>query len=58
MGGVAATVAALLAGASVWLQAGLAIAAGVAVYAGLSLALGATEPRAVWGLVRYRRSGL
>jgi putative peptidoglycan lipid II flippase len=58
MGGVASSVVALLAGASIWQQAGLAIAAGVVVYGGISLALGASEPRAVWSLVRSRRSGM
>jgi putative peptidoglycan lipid II flippase len=58
MGGMAGVVALLLKGASVWVQAGLAIATGLAVYAGISLALGATEPRAVWTMVRYRRSRL
>jgi putative peptidoglycan lipid II flippase len=58
MGGTAGTVALLLGGASVWVQTGLAIATGLAVYAGMTLALGAAEPRAVWTMVRYRRSRL
>jgi putative peptidoglycan lipid II flippase len=58
MAGVAGSVALLLNGSSVWLQAGLAVAAGVAIYAGISLALGSAEPRAVWTLVRYRQSRL
>jgi putative peptidoglycan lipid II flippase len=57
MGIVAGTLALLLAGAQVWLAAGLAIGAGLAVYVGVSLALGAAEPRAVWGMVRSRRRG-
>jgi putative peptidoglycan lipid II flippase len=58
MGGTAGTVALLLEGARVWVQAGLAIATGLVVYAGMTLALGAAEPRAVWAMVRHRRSRL
>jgi putative peptidoglycan lipid II flippase len=44
----------VLAGASVWLRAGVGIAAGAAAYGGVSLALGATEPRAMIGAMRKR----
>jgi putative peptidoglycan lipid II flippase len=54
MGGAAGVLAWLLAGANVWLTGGVAMVAGVAVYGGVSLALGAPEPRAVWGMVRSR----
>jgi putative peptidoglycan lipid II flippase len=55
MGVVAGVVARLLDGYGVLLSGGLAIVAGVVVYVGVSLALGAAEPRAVWGMVRARR---
>ncbi len=54
MAAAAEAVAWLLAGSPVWLSAGLAIVAGLGVYAGGSLALGAPEPRAVWGMVAGR----
>jgi putative peptidoglycan lipid II flippase len=55
MGGVASSLIVLLNSLPVWLMAGLSIAAGAAVYVGTSLALGATEPRAVWAMVRSRQ---
>jgi putative peptidoglycan lipid II flippase len=55
MGSVIWVLAWLLDGFSIWLVCGLSIATGVAVYAGFSLALGATEPRAVWEMLRPRR---
>jgi putative peptidoglycan lipid II flippase len=55
MGLVAWALAWLLAGTSAWLAGGLAVVAGVVVYGGVSLALGAPEPRAVWGLLRSGR---
>jgi putative peptidoglycan lipid II flippase len=54
MGGAAGVLAWLLASTSIWLAGGAAIVAGVAVYGGVSLALGASEPRAVWAMVRSR----
>jgi putative peptidoglycan lipid II flippase len=55
MGGAVILATRLLGGESVWLVSGLSIAAGLAVYGGVSLALGATEPAAVWSMVRSRR---
>lgn len=55
MGFVAGTMAWLLAGYSAWLVGGLGIAAGLAAYVGASLALGASEPRAVWSTVMRRQ---
>ncbi len=43
-----------LAGAGVWLRAGVGIAAGAAAYGGVSLTLGATEPRAMIRAMRRR----
>jgi putative peptidoglycan lipid II flippase len=40
---------------SAWLAAGVGIAAGAAGNVGVSVALGATEPRAIWQMVRQRR---
>jgi putative peptidoglycan lipid II flippase len=54
MGTVAGVLIEVLDGTSVWLAAGLAMGAGVVVYVGSSLLLGATEPRAVWGMVSRR----
>jgi putative peptidoglycan lipid II flippase len=54
MGGAAGMLAWLLADANIWLAGGAAIVAGITVYGGVSLALGAPEPRAVWGIVRSR----
>jgi putative peptidoglycan lipid II flippase len=54
MGGAAAALASFLADASIWLAGGAAIVVGVVVYGGLSLALGAPEPRAVWGMIRRK----
>jgi putative peptidoglycan lipid II flippase len=45
----------LLGSRSAWLVAGLGIAAGVATYGGLGLALGATEPQAMWQALRQGR---
>jgi putative peptidoglycan lipid II flippase len=55
MGLVAGVAAQFLDGYGVLLSGGLAMVAGVVVYVGVSLALGAAEPRAVWGMVRARR---
>jgi len=53
--GVAAGLALrLLAGASPWLMVGVPILAGVAVYGLLSLALGSSEPRSLWRMIRTR----
>jgi putative peptidoglycan lipid II flippase len=52
MGVVAGGLAWMLAGRSALLAGGLAVALGAVVYAGVSLLLGATEPRAVWQMVR------
>jgi putative peptidoglycan lipid II flippase len=58
MGGIAGATASLLGGASAWLVTGAAILTGAASFVGTSLALGATEPRAVWAMLRPgRRSG-
>jgi putative peptidoglycan lipid II flippase len=56
MGVVVAVLAFWLAGINIWLAVGLSISLGLAVYAGVSLRLGAPEPRAVWSMVRSRRS--
>jgi hypothetical protein len=42
----------MLTGSSALLAGGLAVAAGAVVYVGVSLLLGASEPRAVWQMVR------
>jgi putative peptidoglycan lipid II flippase len=55
MGGVVWMLATFLAGTAVWLAVSLAVAAGLAVYGGGSVALGAPEPRAMWGMVRHRQ---
>jgi putative peptidoglycan lipid II flippase len=55
MGVVAGVLAQFLDGYGVLISGGLAIVAGLVVYVGASLALGAPEPRAVWGMVRGRR---
>jgi putative peptidoglycan lipid II flippase len=55
MGVVAGVVAWMLAGSSALLVGGLAVAAGVVVYVAVSLLLGASEPRAVWQMVRSGR---
>jgi putative peptidoglycan lipid II flippase len=52
MGAVAGALAWVLDGTSAWLAGGLALVAGVVEYGALSLALGAPEPRAVWGMLR------
>jgi putative peptidoglycan lipid II flippase len=49
---VAGVVAWMLAGSSGLLVGGLAVVAGVVAYVGVSLLLGASEPRAVWQMVR------
>ena len=51
-GVVAGIVAWVLAGSSALLAGGLAVLAGAVVYVGVSLLLGASEPRAVWQMVR------
>ena len=56
MGGVSGALASLLAGAPILLTVGVAVAAGGVVYVAVSLAIGATEPRAVWRMVRNRRT--
>jgi hypothetical protein len=45
----------LLPGPSPWLRTSVAIVAAVAVYGLLSLALGASEPRSLWRMIRARR---
>lgn len=55
MGLVAGTLAWLLDDYHAWIVGSLAVLAGVIVYGGISLALGAPEPRAVWGMVRAKR---
>jgi putative peptidoglycan lipid II flippase len=55
MGVVAGIVAWMLAGSSALLAGGLAIVAGAVVYGAVSLLLGASEPRAVWQMVRSGR---
>jgi putative peptidoglycan lipid II flippase len=52
MGVVAGGVAWMLAGRSALLVGGVAVVAGAGVYLGVSLLLGASEPKAVWGMVR------
>jgi putative peptidoglycan lipid II flippase len=52
MGIVAGMVAWMLAGSSALLAGGLAVVAGAVVYGGVSLLLGASEPKAVLGMVR------
>ncbi len=54
MGAAAWALAGLLSTAGTWLAAGTAIAAGIVVYGGISVALGAPEPRSVWGMLRPR----
>jgi hypothetical protein len=55
MGGVAGSLALLLAGATVWVTAGVAVVAGAVVYLGVTAATGSPEPRAVWTMVRSGR---
>jgi CHASE2 domain-containing sensor protein len=55
MGAIAAGLAWLLKDQAAWLLAGVAVAAGLVVYVALSLALGSSEPRAVWQMVTRRR---
>jgi peptidoglycan biosynthesis protein MviN/MurJ (putative lipid II flippase) len=52
MGVVAGGVAWMLAGRSALLVGGVAVVAGAGVYLGVSLLLGASEPKAVLGMVR------
>jgi peptidoglycan biosynthesis protein MviN/MurJ (putative lipid II flippase) len=54
MGAVAGGLAWLLEGQSAWLACGVAITVGGVEYVAASVALGAPEPRAVWGLVTSR----
>jgi putative peptidoglycan lipid II flippase len=55
MGGVSGTLASMLADDSILLTVGVAVSSGAVVYLAVSLAIGATEPRAVWRMVRYRQ---
>lgn len=55
MAGLTGAIAWTLEGSNVWLAGGLTLAAGVASYGVLSLALGASEPRAVWAMLRSRK---
>jgi putative peptidoglycan lipid II flippase len=55
MGAVVAAAAWWLQDASAWLLAGVALLVGAGSYVGISLALGASEPRAIWQIVRVRR---
>ena len=55
LGAAAAGAMQLLAGTSVWLSCGAAIAAGLAVYVAFTLVLGAPEPRAMWAMMRPKR---
>jgi len=55
MAAAIAALARLLAGHSAWLIGGLGVVTGLAVYGGVSLLVGASEPRALWALIRPRR---
>ena len=55
LGAAAAGAMQLLAGTSVWLSCGAAIAAGLVVYVAFTLVLGAPEPRAMWAMMRPKR---
>jgi putative peptidoglycan lipid II flippase len=55
MGVAVGAVVWLLSGAGAVLTTGVAIVVGSASYLGISLALGASEPRMVWAMVRSRR---
>jgi putative peptidoglycan lipid II flippase len=55
LGAAAAGAMQLLAGTSVWLSCGAAVAVGLVVYVAFTLVLGAPEPRAMWAMVRPKR---
>jgi putative peptidoglycan lipid II flippase len=55
MGAAAVVAVQLLAGSSIWLSCGLAVMAGLLVYIALTLALGASEPRVMWAMMRPRQ---
>lgn len=54
MAAATGTTAMLLSGFRAWLAGGLAILVGVTVFTAASMALGATEPRAFWTVMRSR----
>jgi putative peptidoglycan lipid II flippase len=54
MGAVLWGLLAILSGTNPWLLGAFGTALGVAVYGGISLLLGASEPRAVWSMIRAR----
>jgi len=55
MAGTSGVTFRLLTGANIWLAAGGAILIVVASYVGISVALGSSEPSAMWDILRSRR---